>query len=431
MFPADELNTQMVAIDRSAPRRLALLDEYTEGEQDFDLAVLEMRCPLQVWGLVPGAQTLEFVDRAIDPKLEPKRVHVLSVREGKAGPWREDEPSLASAAIHAALKRLDVPSTCSRYTSHLDEVGLFVPDSLTNPLSDVSFALPTSSGEVIVGFRYSAKLAIIAAPGSVRHVSSPAIFFSGYQTPDGALWLVDGEGQLWSGRSLETLAPELERLDFNSTVHLAGPTHNSVPFELFAVTDSRMLWRYRDERWERLFDLGPARLLNRSFVPTLVWVGTDELVAINIGPDAPNAAVHWRNGSLEVQSVERTTALANVPGLGTVLGFENGSISFLQGDTWSALEAILSDPISSRVAGLAGLGSTMMVCGTDERREQASCQLYVPGLGMCPTEITPNGQFSQLVPLDEQTLLVMPRLLTSEETRLIELKKDVDPCLKE
>lgn len=422
----DQSGPHVVAMDRSEPFGLVILGEDdVRRSENFDLAVLEMRCPLHVFGLQPGSIRLEDAS-AIKTYMEPKRAHLLSVRDGQAGDWVEVQFSSDLVEIHETLSRLRLPSTCSLHTAKLDTMSLVLPgNSSTNFVSSVTFALQTGDGEAIVGLS-SGDLLSVSKTGAINRHFPGHVFVGGYRAFDGSLWFADENGQLWRD-SGDGLQPITEAFGSYRRMRLAGPTDIIAPFELFAVTDLGELFHYRDDALNRLAPARSSRPPGSPFIPSLAWIAENEVVTINIGENAPDEVLHWRDAVSTGQRIVKTTAVANVPGFGPVLGTENGELSFLKDDAWGAPEKILSNPI----VGFAGIGPNMLVCSDDVARSKNVCHLYVPGLGACRTEIEDPGRFAELVPLDDRTLLLLTSPIEDSRLTMIEHSGDLDPCLKD
>jgi hypothetical protein len=339
-----------------------------EGEGHPDMRALFYPCALSALGLDTGWQTLANAPDgiAIPP---PSEVLVL---QKQASAWTQgtDDGSDASLRLRSNL-------ACARFSATVGRLTVGTPTMPSQPVAGtVAIALDAHTALVATQDGVFYRVRDDATPPERLSTISPLLAHgAGYRAPDGQLWLYGDRGELAHG-DLEHGFVSIKTTTTSSSaghVAIAGPTMESVPFELFTVSSTGAFRRFDGARWETI-DRGGHRSPDSK---GLVWTGPSEAFAIGVA----DGVVHYQSGAHAIEPLgtdrDGSQAIGWAPDIGVVVGLNNGLLFVRGADAnWRLLPTGDPGTVHALVAFQGGF-----IAG----RESGNFTQYHLLLGWCPS----------------------------------------------
>lgn len=362
-----------------------------------------------VFGLTPG--TLRTTQDgcyglATLPSSTAPEIFSNEVADGAASGWKPVTLASLDPAI-AALRLLDACDPCSDFASRFSQ-QLITLDATCG----ASFAQRAPDGTVLVGseWGYTGEEGCFG-PGKIfrvpidppsrisNHVrisphspvqdlqlalsSTPTA--GGYFDASGTMWLGGQKGEVWHAVYQSTGPPDfphelrlyeltrtnapLVALTSSPAVTLSrfrwfgGTTRSGLPLELYARSSEGAFERYDGTRWSPVHRSVEQDLYNHGGV---AWLAQGEAIGVSI---RDMEIARWSEGSLHLERftddrTERPTAVAVIPGAGTLIGTNLGALYRHEPATrkWSRYGTIAT---GTPVATIFPHGSGFIASGTN------------------------------------------------------------------
>lgn len=238
----------------------------------------------------------------------------------------------------------------------------------------------------------------------VTNTSTMTPFGGGFRTDDGQVWLYGPLGRFakYTNGSFELQTPPAYQSGFFQS-WLDG-ARDGAPFEMFALTDGGAFERFDGTSWEIVRD-GFELLEHEGGV---AWLGPSH--AISIG-SVRKGVIRYRDGVVteefldSVGLTERLSAIANVPGIGAMVGSIAGEIFVDDGTGWKKFEEGPRDGLE--VNGLLPYRGGFVFGREIAGLEGGWAVQYVPGFGLCPAERVSEADLRRITRMGERSFVVV------------------------
>ena len=374
--PADEAKALVIGVHRSSGFEVHAVDLAPHaptfeipidagGGEEVRLEALAYRVPLARLGLVEGP--VGAAEGASARPLPPAwDVHETVVRGGVVTTgWAESEQP--SGAL-SGFRIKDGVSPCLAVTSRTFEVNSESPGVLAVPLGDGRVLASTSDGD--------RKAYVVTASGT-HALSPPTRLLSGFRSGDGSVWLGGERGQMW--RATVTDQVSLIRAVGSSTpaedLRWLDGRYDGVELEAFALTGYGTVHRFSRGQWTSVHQF--ASLPGDDLRAGVAWVGPGEALAVW---RYDRRLVRWRNGDtrlIESPDPHGLVAVADVPGIGVVVGTRSGDAIIRRNDRWWPV-----GPQHGRSEGTAAIAA--FEGGFVYTPDAGRLGQYHAGWGVCP-----------------------------------------------
>lgn len=403
LVQTDDLGTTVQALDlsESNPEPAWLV----HGEAEVYL--MSYACPVPRLGLQPGLQpeTAIPTDRLYLPQpLYERQLQTSAASEG----WQT--PSQRPERVQEALHRLPLSHdvACEASTAQLERVEVSLPnDGHRTPAFALSMGDDTALLASSDGFYY-----LVLPTGQVKSLprTLPMAPRAAHRMADGELWILDAQGVLHRG-DLERGFEVVDRFGpvlGDAVAVMTGPQQAGAPMELFLATSQQAFVRYDGAEWTTWATAGPLELLP----PTVLWLGPGHAMSAGYNREV----LEYVDSGLRrtrLPDGDFPVGLAELPGLGLLVGSAGGPVYLKQGETWVLHGRPGFEAASYLLAPLPVRG--LLVGGLVQARGfKFGFTQWLPELGYCPAEVLSDPAVA-VVPVDAQTYVLVT--ITSLTTR--------------
>lgn len=308
-----------------------------------------------------------------------------------------------AARLEDRCEKGSINAACAQFEEIVD---VFIPEAIER---GVGIALPLDDQHALVSARPSqirpderfyiadatrVQAMSIGAPDDLPHLAAYR------RSPGEPIYLYGPRGALARATpnlELSLLIDERRCCSDANAVWIDGPHDASSPFELFALDDLGYFERYDGENWTLL--TGALPMPFESPHGGVAWIGPGEAIAAG---SRISDVLRYRDGTLHTEtftngSDDRATAIAVIPGLGTVIGTTRGALYADSGDgNWVQLES----PLDGRpVHGISPFGEGFVFGRSLPTGSGGQIAEWVPGHGLCDSIRVTDREVRALAPI--------------------------------
>jgi len=311
----------------SASAMESVLRRRVAGGGKIRLVALLLDRPLADYGLSPGAISLAPPDAADSRALPMSHARFTTTIEGGSS-------SIWSRLVAPApeIDDLRIPPDPRAPACSFS----FQPITLDGLSTRARLAVLADDGAVVIGTeRFD--VVRLTSDGSFTRMSELETLRPTAAARDGdEVWIATEDGRVMRGR-LGARFEMIEELPSIPDTIPAWLAPDAIDRDAFALSRGGILWRLQGTAWTRA---GELSFRGESIFGGLARLGTGEAIAV-LGT-SPEVGHYFRDRLVQEPLEDSTTAgigaVVSVPGLGTVVAPEDGTLHRLEEDGWKALD---------------------------------------------------------------------------------------------
>lgn len=388
------------------------VQKITERGFDDGFDVVELAPPNKVWRVEGGA----FVEA------EPPEDALLAMVT----------PTACAPRLADRCAKGSIDAACAQFEEIVD---VFIPEAIER---GVGVVLPLDRDHALVGARPSqirpqerffiadatrTQAVSIGAPDDLAHL---AAYRRAAEEP---IYLYGPRGALARGTpnlDFSTLFDERRCCADAEAAWIDGPRDATAPFELFALDTHGFFERYDGENWTQLTGALPAPF--ESPHGGVAWISPGEAIAAG---SRISDVLRYRDGVLHIESFtngsdDRATAIAVVPGIGTVIGTTRGALYADAGDgNWIQL----ASPLDNRpVHGISPFGDGFVFGRSLPTGSGGQIAEWVPGHGLCDSVRVTDRDVLALHPIEDGFVVYSKDVSTDPFVGFVRRKNGYPEC---